>query len=72
MSITIATLETCIEEAERFLVRAEEALKVHKDEVVLYKGADKHTYGDGPKNAAVRRSSMDLSRSLAELRRWRG
>lgn len=70
MSVTIATLETCIEEAKRFLVRARDALQVHKDERVFYKGEDKHTYGDGPKNAAVRRASMDLTRELAKLRRY--
>jgi len=69
MPITILNLETCIEEAERFLLRARDALQVHKVEVVFYKGKDKHTYGDGPVNAAVRRASMDLTLSLAALRR---
>ena len=69
MPVNISTLQACILEAERFLKKAKTALQIHKDEVVMYKGADKHTYGDGPANAAARRSSMDLTRALAVLRR---
>lgn len=70
MPIDIINLETCIQEAQRFLSRAKAALKVHKDEVAFYKRNDKHTYGDGPGNAAVRRASMDLTRALANLRKY--
>ncbi len=69
MPVDIANLETCIQEAQRFLSRARAALQVHKDERVFYKGEDKHTYGGGPGNAAVRRASMDLTRALAKRRK---
>ena len=70
MPVNILNLEVCIEEAERFLLRAKAALKTHQDEVALYKNNDKHTYGAGPQNAAVRRSSMDLTIALAALRKY--
>jgi hypothetical protein len=68
--VDIANLEVCIQEAVRFLSRARAALKIHKDERVYYKNDDKHTYGDGPLNSAVRRSSMDLTRVLAKMRKY--
>jgi hypothetical protein len=46
-------------EAERFLERANEALKKSETEI---------TYGCA-EGSAVRRSSMDLTRSLAKLRK---
>ena len=57
MPVDILNLEACIAEAERFLLRAKTALKTHQDEVALYKNNDKRTYGYGPENAAVLRSS---------------
>jgi len=70
MPVDIENLEDCIQEAQRFLNRAKAALKIHKDERVYYKNADKRTYGDGPLNSAVRRASMDLTCALAKLRRY--
>jgi hypothetical protein len=70
MPVDIANLETCIQEAQRFLARAKVALKIHKGERVFYKNDDVHTYGNGAANAAVRRSSMDLTKSLAYLRKY--
>ena len=70
MPIDISNLESCIEEATRFLSRAKATLKFHKDERVYYKNNDKHTYGDGITNAATRRASMDLTRALAKMRRY--
>ena len=69
MPVDIQNIETCIQEAQRFLLRAKAALKFHKDERVYYKNADKHTYGEGIANAAVKRSSLDLTRALAQLRK---
>ena len=57
--VDIKELEAALVEIERFKVRAEIALKLIK--------ADRRCHGK--KTAAVRRSSMDLTRSLAELRR---
>jgi hypothetical protein len=70
MPVDISNLESCIQEAERFVLRAKATLQAHKDEASLYKNDDKHTYGNGPQNAAVRRSSMDLTRALAALRKY--
>ena len=58
MAVDIKELEVALVEVERFKARAETALKLIK--------ADRRCHGK--KTAAVRRSSMDLTRSLAELR----
>mgnify|MGYP001436807268 CR=1 FL=1 len=63
MPVDIKNLSVCIEESTRFLSRARAALQAHKDEVALYNG-------DGSKNAAVRRSSLDLTKALAQLRKY--
>lgn len=56
-------LDEAIEEAERFLKRAKELKEV----------SDGRIRGWYPSqlNSAVRRSSMDLTRTLANLRRYR-
>lgn len=49
-------------EARRFLRKAEEAMKVFKEDRLSAEWGCKET-------GAVRRASMDLTRSLAELRK---
>ena len=57
-------LETAIKEAERFLARARELSRAAK------KTEDTGWLCSNPKEqGAVRRSSLDLSRALADLRR---
>jgi hypothetical protein len=68
MPIQIPHLEVCIGEAERFLLRAKAALKEHRHELKDCPTRE-WTIGYGPQNAAVRRSSMDLTRALAQLRK---
>lgn len=65
MAMKKETLKVCIEEAERFLKRAQE-LEGAED------GKDAEGYYYNPKEqAAVLRSSMDLTRALADLRQGR-
>lgn len=54
-------LEVAIQEAERFLVRAK-ALRI-------IDGDDLYVFGRPKEQGAVMRSSMDLTRALANLRR---
>ena len=56
------TLDTAIAEANRFLAKARG-----------YKAAaeDKYAWAASPERAAVLRSSMDLTRTLADLRQGR-
>lgn len=54
-------LLTAIDEARRFLMRAESLQKEHF--------SDYGTYWASAKTAAVRRASMDLTRALADLRK---
>lgn len=59
-----ADLETAIKEAERFLTRARELRRAAQ------RAEDTHSLYSNPKEqGAVRRSSLDLSRALADLRR---
>lgn len=59
-----ADLETAIKEAERFLTRARDLRHAAR------MSEDKHDLFRNPKEqGAVRRSSLDLSRALADLRR---
>ena len=65
MAMKKETLKVCIEEAERFLKRAKELEEVEGN-------SDVEGYYHYPKEqAAVIRSSMDLTRSLADLRQGR-
>lgn len=65
MAMEKETLKVCIEEAERFLKRAKELEEVAGDKYWGY-------YCCHPKEqAAVLRSSMDLTRALADLRQGR-
>jgi len=56
-------LDASIEEAKRFLKRAHTLKKKA--------GEDRYTFFGCKETGAVKRSSMDLSRSLADLRRSR-
>lgn len=76
MSMTAGQLATTIGEAKRFLQKAEalhaETLRHNKELAEV--SAGKRDYWDyhdvSPKDSgAVRRASMDLTRSLADLRR---
>ena len=58
-------VETAVEEAKRFLIKAEDYLDRAKiDEWVLSDGCCKES-------GAVKRASMDLTRALADMRRVR-
>ena len=60
----IADLETAIKEAERFLTRARDLRRAAQ------RTEDTRSLYSNPKEqGAVRRSSLDLSRALADLRR---
>ena len=61
MSIRLDRLDDAIFEAERFLKRAKELKK-------SFRGKDENRIMSCPENAAVKRASMDLTRSLAKLR----
>ena len=62
-TMTIKALEEAITEANRFLIRARALSRMHKNETVC------DSILDHPKEqGAVRRASMDLTRSLADLR----
>jgi len=59
--MTLETLNTAIAEARRFIVRAEAAkCRIQKDEYWAMGCAE---------TATAKRSSMDLTRALAELRK---
>lgn len=60
---SIQTYTEAIAEARRFIERAEKAIDEAVDEAV------DRSYTYGQENAAAKRSSMDLTRSLAKLRR---
>jgi len=63
-----STLQAAISEAERFLARAKLVVKKYEGNKVEQQG----WLSDYPKEqAAVTRASMDLTRSLADLRAWR-
>ena len=61
MPVTIEKLNKAVSEAKRFLKKADSAIKRIKSE-------DEYFYCS-KETGAVRRSSMDLSRELTELRR---
>ena len=60
-------VQAAIEEAKRFLARAEENLNMM--EVVINDDPPfKYVRVDGKANAAMKRASMDLTRALAKVR----
>jgi hypothetical protein len=69
-------LQEAINEAHRFIKAAVEARAIMDGKPVRYLDYTKKmpvTYeghGYGPANAAVRRASMDLTRALANLRKY--
>ena len=63
----IETLKTAMQEAERFLKRAEILLK-NSTENGEFKNYRFHSSKD---SASVKRASLDLTRSLADLRQGR-
>ena len=58
----IVTISEAIEEAERFLIRARRARE--------WMGKARYVEMGGRETAACRRASMDLTRALADLRRY--
>lgn len=69
--MNIYTLNTAINEAQRFIDRAKTLQAVHKQ---AYEGKSAagtpRTFYDFPKDqGAVKRSSMELTRALADLRK---
>lgn len=73
MSMTVGQLEETIAEAERFTRKAKELLR-EKKRLEAKRAEDDgrswYAYLPSPKiTGAVRRASMDLTRSLADLRR---
>lgn len=68
------TLLTAIAEAERFLERAKDLAKRHKNMTtngVTHKVPAVHIYWLPKEQGLAKRASMDLSRALADLRRGR-
>lgn len=66
--INIAQLETCIAEAERFITRAKQAKGRLLDEGLSH---SESSISGNEQTAAVRRTSLDLSKSLSKLRKPR-
>jgi hypothetical protein len=60
--MTKEKLNTAMEEAHRFITRA--------DKCVAYAQVAYGSFGDSKLTSAVRRSSLDLTRALADLRRY--
>jgi len=75
MPVDIKHLKESISEAERFLKRAKvcladmETVKKHREKVLKRDFDETTEWPDQTKSAAVRRSSMDLTRALAQLRK---
>lgn len=63
----LSRLNTAITEAERFLERARAALGAHNS-IDSQEACSLSTYNPR-ENGALRRSSMDLTRALADLRK---
>ena len=58
-------MEVAEKEAMRFL----EKVKAYKESDCYYKNNDGYSFYQSKDRAAVKRSSMDLTRSLAEIRK---
>lgn len=68
------TLLTTIAEAERFLERAKELAKMHKNVTTngtTHKVPSPYIYSLPKEQGLAKRASMDLTRALADLRRGR-
>lgn len=68
------TLLTAIAEAERFIERAKQLAKVHKNVTVngaTHKVPALYIYNQPKEQGLAKRASMDLTRALADLRRGR-
>ena len=71
--MTIQTLDTAILEAKRFLVKANEAKRLAYQVKCYCKPGEKqkyHTSWDGVSSGACKRASLDLTRALAQMRRY--
>lgn len=71
--MNLDTLKTAIDEAERFIYKAEEAyneIVYNKEEVAHWLKDKSYARKTGVKRqAACKRASLDLTRSLSELRK---
>ena len=68
--MTSAKIATAVSEAKRFLKRYDE-WKAQQGRTYTMEGVDHLFTVDTPReNGALRRASMDLSRALADLRRY--
>jgi hypothetical protein len=65
--INIIQLDECIEEAEKFITRAKQA----KGRLLDEHCKPYETHFGNPQTAAVRRTSLDLTKSLSKLRKPR-
>lgn len=63
-------IRICVEEAKRFLVRARAVLAAVQKRK-MHDGTPYEYLDSGKLTGALRRASMDLTRSLADLRRSR-
>jgi hypothetical protein len=68
MPVDIKHLKESIAEAERFLKRAKACL-ADIETVTKHNSSPREIWPDQRKSSAVRRSSMDLTRALAQLRK---
>lgn len=71
MSVDIKNLEECIAEAKRFIGKAISCRHDLESKAAFRKTGAKGYWPDTRLTAAVRRSSMDLTRALAALRDYR-
>ena len=62
-------INTAIEEAQRFLDRAQDALNRHKAGASGDIFSDSDYLGPSRESGALRRASLDLTRALADMRR---
>jgi hypothetical protein len=69
IDMTQTQLQNTIVEADRFLARAKALIKYLRDEEVYSGRKPIHTYSYPKESGAVKRASLDLTRSLAELRK---
>ncbi len=70
MPMTAKQLKTAMDEARRFIARGEALMKAQDREPIrVLAGADFPLTDHPREQGAVRRSSMDLTRALADLRR---
>lgn len=67
----IETLQKCKREVYRFLEEIDELERLHKNGRKGLPPECFHLINTGRQNAAVKRASMDLTRSLADLRAGR-